>query len=147
MHAPETENAMDSKPMYSDVKGTIASSSDSVIAYKKQQMLSKDVIVKGWWRAPTTRTLWCLYTRSVISSRAWSRVEDHCRKQACIIWCRKKCFSQGYWSNFLLETEELTTWACTVVNAKTCLPHGSKKAVESPPGKKRINGHTVKYID
>ena len=46
MHVPETEDAMESKPMYSDVNGKIVSSSDMVIAHKKQKVLSKDEIKK-----------------------------------------------------------------------------------------------------
>ena len=59
MYVPETEDAMESKPMYSDVNGKIVSSSDMVIAHKKQKVLSKDEIKKRWRHAPTTHTLWC----------------------------------------------------------------------------------------
>ena len=42
MYVPETEDAMESKPMCSDVNGERASPSDMFMAHKKTEVLSKD---------------------------------------------------------------------------------------------------------
>ena len=46
MYVPETEDAMESKPMCSDVNGERASPSDMFMAHKKPEVLSKDEIKK-----------------------------------------------------------------------------------------------------